>query len=156
MATATATEKSEAVTEKSEAVTATPVKTRVRKQYRLGVASVLKDVPDEPDGGFVDNCPQWDISSHKELRAENFADVLHYFEWLQRFGSELIEDAKAKCTELAAYGDADTRKEMSEILGNTQGIASALAGQLSKEGMTPEQKAAMAAQIKEILAGVLT
>ena len=130
--------------------------TRVRRTYRLGVSSVFTELEDQPAGGFLDNCPQWELGSHKEMKAEDFVDVLHYFEWVQRYASELIAAAKQKCTELAAYGDASTRKEMSTILGNTQSVASALLSQMQKEGMTPEQKAAMAAQIKEILGTVLS
>jgi hypothetical protein len=131
-----------------------PKKTRIRKSYRLGVAVVLKEY-NVPDGGLAAVPTDWDLGTHKELRGEDFSDVLNYFVWLQDYASKLAEAAKTKASELAAYGDADTRKEMTEILGSTESVAHSLAATMNKEGMTPEQKAKMAEQIKAILGNVL-
>jgi hypothetical protein len=131
-----------------------PKKKRIRKSYRLGVAVILKELA-IPDGGLPGIPSEWDLQTHKELRAEDFADVLHYFEWLQEYAAKLSAAAKEKASELAAYGDAETRKEMTEILGTTESIAHSLSATMNKEGMTAEQRAKMAEQIKQILGNVM-
>lgn len=147
-ATATVADKS---AEKSDK----PAKKRIRKSYRLGVSVLLKEYPSIPDGGLTGVPTDWDIQSHKELRAEDFSDVLDYFKWLQDYASKLADAAKSKATELEAYGDKDTRKEMTEILGTTESVAHSLAATMQKEGLSAEQKEKMAEQIKAILGSVL-
>ena len=133
---------------------ATPVKKRVRRVHRLGVAMVLKEFQG-PDSGIDGSPEDWDFHSHKELTADDFADVLDYFRWYQQFGQTVVELATAKITELESYGDKDTRKEMSELFGGTEALAMAAASAFKKEGLSDEQKELARQRIKEILGGSL-
>ena len=139
----------------AEATPEKPKKKRTRTTHRLGTQMKLKEYP-VPDGGLTAVPSDWDIQTHKELRADEFADVLHYFQWLPTYGQALIEASQAKVKELEAFGDADTRKEMSELFGGTAQLAAQVASSMGKENLTPEQKAKAAAQIKDILAAVLS
>jgi len=137
------------------AATETEKKKRTRKFYRLGVTIGLKEFSPIPEGGLEGVPADWDVGQHKELRADDFADVLDYYRWVSSYGESLIAAAKTKVTELEAYGDADTRREMTEILGNVESVTRSIASTMSKEGMTPEQRELMDEQVRSILAKVL-
>ena len=135
---------------KAEATPAKPPKTRVRRVHRLGVAMPLKELT-VPEGGLTSIPVDWDFHSHKELKADDFADVLLYFQWYLAYGQKIVELAQAKSKELEAYGDADTRREVSDLFGNTESVAMAAVAALKKEGLNEEQKAALKARMAEIL-----
>jgi len=130
-------------------------KKRTRKFYRLGVTVGLKEFAPIPEGGLEGVPSDWDIATHKELRADDFADVLDYYRWVGSYGESLISAAETKVGELEAYGDADTRREMTEILGNVESVTRSIASTMSKEGMTAEQRELMDEQVRSILAKVL-